>query len=87
MAGEIIVESGLSWLRDKLIQIAEDRCEALREGIADGVPLHEYSAMVGRYKEAKRLLNITLPDLFAEFDKADEDSFEQDDLAEMKDDS
>ncbi len=83
--GEIIVEGGLSWLRDKLEEIAADRCEHLKSGIADGVPLHEYGGMCGRYREAKRWRDIEIPELFAEFDKADDDSFEADGLEEMKD--
>lgn len=83
MEGEIIVESGVSWLRDTLMKMAEDRVEFLKEGIADGVPLHEYGGMVGRYKEAKRLLNISLPEIFEQFQQADDDAFEQDGLEEM----
>ena len=85
MEGEIIVESGVSWLRDELQKTANERLEHLREGIAEGVPLHEYSAMVGRYKEAKRWANIIFPEIFAEFQNADDNAFEQDGLEEMED--
>jgi hypothetical protein len=84
--GEIIVESGVSWLRDTLMKVAQERLDLLTEGIADGVPLHEYTAMVGRRKEAKRWVNITLPELFIQFQEADDAAFEQDGLEEMPDD-
>ena len=83
--GVIQVESGLSWLHDKLISVANERCEHLKEGIAAGVPLHEYTAMVGRYREAKLWRDIEIPEIFDTFQKADDDSFERDGLEEMND--
>jgi len=83
--GEIIVESGLSWLHDKLISVASERCDHLKDGIAEGVPMNEYAAMVGRYKEAKRWRDIEIPEIFDTFQKADDDSFERDGLEEMND--
>jgi len=85
MAGEIIVESGVSWLRDKLNQVAQDRLDFLTEGIADGVPLHEYTAMVGRRKEAKRWVDFVLTEIFQEFQQADDAALESDGLEEMPD--
>lgn len=83
MTGEIIVESGLSWLRDRITQAATDRCTILQEGIADGVPQEEYRQMVGRYREAKRWRDIIIPEIFDEFQQADDAAFEQDALEEM----
>jgi len=83
MGGTIEVVTGVSWLHDKLRQIAQDRIDVLKDGIAEGVPLHEYQAMVGRYKEAKRLLNITLPEIFEEFYQAEEMVGEE--LGELED--
>jgi len=83
MGGNIEVVSGVSWLHDKLRERAKERVEFLKEGIAEGVPLHEYAAMVGRYKEANRLLNIYLPELFTEFYQAEELS--EADLEEIDD--
>lgn len=81
---DVHVASGVSWLKDKLISMAQERIDNLKEGIAEGVPLHEYAAMVGRYKEAKRALSITIPELFEEFEILDE--MEEDDgLEELKD--
>jgi len=83
MGGEIEVVTGVSWLHDKLRQVAQDRIDILKEGIADGVPLHEYQAMVGRYKEAKRQLSIVLPEIFTEFYQAEEAVDEE--LGELED--
>lgn len=80
---EVAIPSGVSWLHDKLVEQAEDRVEILKEGIAEGVPLHEYQAMVGRYKEAKRQLTIVIPELFEEFHVADES--EDSSLEELED--
>ena len=80
---DVKVESGVSWLHDKLRAEAQDRIDILKEGIAEGVPLHEYQAMVGRYKEAKRQLSIVLPEIFADFYQAEED--EGDELGELDD--
>jgi hypothetical protein len=85
MTGEIIVESGISWLRDELIRRADARIDYLKDGIAEGVPLHEYQAMVGRYKEAKRQRNIDIPEIFADFDAADA-ADDSDELEELSDD-
>lgn len=83
MGGEIEVVTGVSWLHDKLREVAQERIEVLREGIAEGVPLHEYQAMVGRYKEAKRQLSIVLPETFTEFYQAEEAADEE--LGELED--
>ena len=83
MAGELEVVTGVSWLHDKLRKKAEERIAILQEGIADGVPLHEYQAMVGRYKEAKRQLSIVLPEIFTEFYQAEESADEE--LGELED--
>lgn len=80
---DVHVASGVSWLKDKLIQILEERVEFLKEGIAEGVPLHEYQAMVGRYKEAKRQLSVHVVELFEEFEILDE--MEEDDGLEELD--
>ncbi len=80
---EITVVSGVSWLHDTLRERAQERIDVLQEGIAEGVPLHEYQAMVGRYKEAKRQINIVLPELFEEFYQAETES--DDELEELKD--
>ena len=77
------IVSGVSWLHDTLRERAQERVDALKEGIAEGVPLHEYSAMVGRYKEAKRQLTIVLPELFEDFYAAESDA--EDELEELKD--
>ena len=83
---EIIVGSGISWIYDKLRAVAKDRLDILTEGIAEGVPLHEYGAMVGRRKEAKRWVDFVLLEIFEEFQKAEESSLDEDGLAEMPDD-
>lgn len=83
---EIIVGSGISWIYDKLRAVAKDRLDILTEGIADGVPLHEYGAMVGRRKEAKRWVDFVLQEIFAEFQQAEEASMEEDGLEELPDD-
>jgi len=80
MGGEVVVPSGVSWLHDRLKEMGTERVEYLKEGIAEGVPLHEYQAMVGRYKEAKRVLSIILPELFEEFysaEQADDEELEE----------
>ncbi len=83
--GEIIVGSGVSWLLDTLKAKAQDRLDLLTEGIADGVPLHEYGAMVGRRKEAKRWVDFMISEVFEEFQQAEEASLDEDGLAEMPD--
>ena len=80
---DITVVSGVSWLHDQLRERAQDRIDLLKEGLAEGVPLHEYQAMVGRYKEAKRQLTIVLPELFTEFYQAEKESDEE--LEELTD--
>ncbi len=81
--GEIIVGSGISWIYDKLRAVAQERLDVLTEGIAEGVPLHEYGAMVGRRKEAKRWVDFVLQEVFAEFQQAEESSLDDDGLEEM----
>lgn len=81
--GEIIVGSGISWIYDKLRSVAQERLDHLTEGIGDGVPLHEYGAMVGRRKEAKRWVDFVLQEIFAEFQQAEEASLDEDGLEEM----
>lgn len=78
---EVAIPSGISWLHDRMIRMAEERVETLKEGIAEGVPLHEYGGMVGRYKEAKRQLSIVIPELFEEFNVMDDD--EEDGLEDL----
>lgn len=74
MTDEIKVVSGVSWLHDKLLAEITGRAEFLKDAIAGGVPLEEYRQMVGKYKECKRLINITLPEIFTEFyQSSDED--------------
>jgi hypothetical protein len=80
---EVAVPSGVSWLHDELVALATERVENLKDGIAEGVPLHEYPAMVGRYKEAKRQLSIVIPELFEKFYVADES--EDSSLEELND--
>jgi len=84
--GKITIDSGVSWLLAKMQDYATDRLEFLKEGIADGVPLEEYAAMVGRYKEAKRWKQFVIEDIFAEFQQAEESQLEDEGLAEMPDD-
>jgi len=84
--GKIIVGSGISWIYDKLRAVAQERVDILTEGIADGVPLHEYGAMVGRRKEARRWVDFVLQEIFQEFQQAEEASLDDDGLAEMPDD-
>ncbi len=84
--GEIIVGSGISWIYDKLRAVAQERLDVLTEGIAEGVPLHEYGAMVGRRKEAKRWVDFVLQEVFAEFQQAEESSLDADGLEEMPSD-
>lgn len=81
--GEIIVGSGISWIYDKLRAVAQERLDILTEGIAEGVPLHEYGAMVGRRKEAKRWVDFVLQEIFTEFQQAEEASLDDDGLEEM----
>jgi hypothetical protein len=81
--GEIIVGSGISWIYDKLRAVAQERLDILTEGIAEGVPLHEYGAMVGRRKEAKRWVDFVLQEIFTEFQQAEESSLDDDGLEEM----
>jgi len=69
---EVAIPSGVSWLHDELVSRAQERVDILKDGIAEGVPLHEYAGMVGRYKEAKRQLTIVIPELFEEFHVAEE---------------
>ncbi len=83
--GQIIVGSGISWLLDTLMTKAQDRLDLLTEGIADGVPLHEYGAMVGRRKEAKRWVDFMIKEVFEEFQQAEEASLDDDGLEEMPD--
>jgi len=83
---QIIVGSGVSWLLEKLQQKALDRLEHLKEGIADGVPRDEYEAMCGRYAEAKRWHKFMISEVFEEFQQAEDNSLEDDDLEEMSDD-
>jgi len=85
MGGNIEVVSGVSWLHDKLREIMTERMEFLKEGIADGVPQDDYRCMVGRYKEAKRFVGITLPELFTEFYQSSDEG-ESDELEEISDD-
>ncbi len=86
VVGQIIVGSGISWIYDKLRAVAQDRVIFLTEGIGDGVPLHEYAAMVGRRKEAKRWVDFVLKEIFEEFQQAEEASLDEDGLEEMPDD-
>lgn len=81
--GQIAVVSGISWLLATLQAKAEDRLEHLKEGIAEGVPLEEYAAMVGRYKEAKRWSAFMISETFEEFQQAEEASLEDEGLEEM----
>ena len=83
----IEVNSGVSWLLDRLKTIAQDRLDLLTEGIADGVPLHEYGAMVGRRKEAKRWVAFMISEVFEEFQQAEDSALEDEGLEEMPDDS
>ncbi len=85
MGGNIEVVTGVSWFHDKLREIMTDRLEHLKEGIAEGVPQDEYRQMVGRYKEAKRFVGITLPELFKEFYEAEESVGDDGELEELKD--
>ncbi len=84
--GKIIVGSGVSWLLDKLQRVAQERLDFLTEGIADGVPLHEYGAMVGRRKEAKRWADFMISEVFEEFQQAEDSALEEDELEEMPED-
>ncbi len=84
--GEIIVGSGISWIYDKLRAVAKERLDILTEGIADGVPLHEYGPLVGRRKEAKRWVDFVLKEIFEEFQNAEEASLDEDGLEEMPSD-
>lgn len=83
--GKIVVGSGISWLLEKLKSVAEDRVAFLQEGCADGVPLEEYAAMVGRYKEAKRWREFVISEIFEEFQQAEDNALENDGLEEMPD--
>lgn len=85
MGGNIEVVTGISWFHDKLHEIMTDRLENLKEGIAEGVPTDEYRQMVGRYKETKRFVGITLPELFKEFYQAEESVVDDGELEELKD--
>lgn len=82
----IVVNSGVSWLLDRLKAVAKERLDILTEGISDGVPLHEYGAMLGRRKEAKRWVDFTISEIFEEFQKAEDSALEEDGLEEMPDD-
>jgi len=84
--GKIIIGSGVSWLLEKLQRVAQDRLDYLTEGIADGVPLHEYGPMVGRRKEAKRWVSFMISEVFEEFQQAEDSALEDDGLEEMPDD-
>lgn len=79
------VVTGVSWFHDKLLEIMTDRLEHLKEGIAEGVPTDEYRQMVGRYKETKRFVKITLPELFEEFYQAEESVADDGELEELTD--
>ena len=81
--GQIVVESGISWLLATLQARAEDRLAHLREGIAEGVPMEEYQQLVGRYKEAKRWKEFMISEVFEEFQKAEDSALEEDGLEEM----
>jgi hypothetical protein len=76
----IVVESGVSWLHDKLRTDLEARKEYLMEAIATGLPQEEYRQFVGRYRECKRQLD-ELGELFADFYQ-NEDA-DEDDLGEI----
>jgi len=78
------IPSGVSWLYDQLVERAADRVVSLQEGIAEGVPIHEYQAMVGRYKETKRWLHIEIPEIFEAFNV--ESEADDDELEEISDD-
>lgn len=73
MDGEIKVESGVSWLHDKLVQELEDRGEALKEGMARGVPVEEYKQFVGRYRE-NREIRFMVTEIFEGFYQDDDDT-------------
>ena len=70
--------SGVSWLHDTLKSTLTDRMEFLKEGVANGIAsVDEYRAMCGRYHEAKRMLEITIPEIFTDFYQAEETEDEE----------
>jgi len=81
--GQIQIDSGVSWLMNRLQGYATERMEFLKEGIAEGVPRAEYEAMVGRYKEAKRWRTFVIEDIFGEFQQTEESQLEDEGLEEM----
>ena len=84
--GQIVVDSGISWLLERMQTEASERLEYLKEGIAEGVPRDEYEQMVGRYREAKRWHKFGIEDIFEEFQKTEESQLEDEGLEEMPDD-
>ena len=81
MDKEIVIPSGVSWLHDTLRARMQERVDFLKEACANGLPYHEYLPMVGRHREALRMLNGTLPELFQDFAVAENES--DDELEEL----
>lgn len=76
--GQIRTDSGISWLHDTLIQRANARREDLKEKIARGAPIHEYTQLVGRCEELRRFISIDVPELFSDFYQSDAEEGEDD---------
>jgi len=75
MTGTIDVDSGVSWLHDKMRIELEEREQFLLEACGKGLPYHEYLGFVGRLRECRRQIG-ELAELFKEFytlDEEDED--------------
>ena len=68
-----LTPTGVSWLHDRLLRELKERKEHLQEGLGEGVPLQQYRQLVGRIQEIKRMIKITLPEIFQELYSADED--------------
>ncbi len=72
MTDEIKVDSGVSWLHDKLVLELTERGESLKDAMARGIPKPEYRQFVGRYRE-NREIRAFISELFTEFYQDDED--------------
>lgn len=71
----IKVESGVSWLHDRLRADLNDRAEHLKDAMSRGLPFHEYIGFVGRYKECLRQQS-ELAQLFTDFYQSEEEEDE-----------
>lgn len=79
---ELIVESGVSWLHDKQMEMLKERAEFLKDAMSRGLPYHEYIGFIGRHKECLRQQD-DLSELFKDFYRAEDEV--EDELGELTD--